>query len=211
MYIPVRRVISSDLADGDKLRENVIYVHDSGFVSRQRWWLSPGRRSVYSGAGTLGRSLRSMSQRRIVVDLRPSSDGSQPELAPGEGPVLRLYLTVPGSAETGSSVPISFDGYNAYVPLFAGSELSYEPVTAPGSVTVVSCCQGIRGDVNGDGTDLDIVDLTCLVGRLFSASCQFPCPDEADVNGNGQVGNIVDVAFAIDWLFGISPELVSCQ
>lgn len=67
------------------------------------------------------------------------------------------------------------------------------------------CCIGTRGDINGDGADLDIVDLTCLVDYLFGTGCDMPCPDEADVNVDGTSGDIVDLTLVVDWLFGVPP------
>ena len=75
----------------------------------------------------------------------------------------------------------------------------------------IACCDGIRGDINGDGADLNIVDLTCIVDYLFGSGCEMPCPSEADVNGDAAAGNIVDLTFFVDWLFGVTPELVPCQ
>ncbi|MFQ5500506.1 MAG: hypothetical protein ACE5FH_12645, partial [Candidatus Zixiibacteriota bacterium] len=66
-----------------------------------------------------------------------------------------------------------------------------------------SCCVGTRGDVNGDGNNLDIVDLTCVVDFLFGEGCAMSCMDEADINGDGSAGSdIVDLTCAVDFLFG---------
>ncbi|MFQ5498483.1 MAG: aryl-sulfate sulfotransferase [Candidatus Zixiibacteriota bacterium] len=89
-----------------------------------------------------------------------------------------------------------------------------DPPNPPSTVyryTVVpSCCFADRGDVNGDGADLDIVDLTCMADFLFGAGCAMPCDAEADVNGDSAVADIVDLTFVVDWLFGIAPTLVAC-
>ncbi|MFQ5500379.1 MAG: carboxypeptidase-like regulatory domain-containing protein [Candidatus Zixiibacteriota bacterium] len=73
-----------------------------------------------------------------------------------------------------------------------------------------ACCVGTRGDMNGDGADLDIVDLTCVVDFLFGLGCIQPCPAEADPNGDSAVSDIVDLTFVVDFLFGITPTLVPC-
>ncbi|MFQ5499585.1 MAG: hypothetical protein ACE5FH_07925 [Candidatus Zixiibacteriota bacterium] len=72
------------------------------------------------------------------------------------------------------------------------------------------CCDGYgtRGDVNSDGSELDI---TCVVDFLFGSGCTMPCPDDADVNGDGAVADIVDLTFIVDWLFGVPPILVPCS
>ncbi|MFQ5500208.1 MAG: hypothetical protein ACE5FH_11110 [Candidatus Zixiibacteriota bacterium] len=38
------------------------------------------------------------------------------------------------------------------------------------------CCVGVRGDVSGDGNDLDIVDLVTITDFLFGATPPIPCP-----------------------------------
>ncbi|MFQ5500085.1 MAG: thrombospondin type 3 repeat-containing protein [Candidatus Zixiibacteriota bacterium] len=75
------------------------------------------------------------------------------------------------------------------------------------------CCVGTRGDVNGDGDDLNIVDLTTITDFLFGTPPFFPCPNEADVNGDQVVvwPDIVDLTFMVDWLFGeVTPTPVAC-
>lgn len=73
------------------------------------------------------------------------------------------------------------------------------------------CCVADRGDVNGDGADLDIIDLTTVVDYLFGVTPNIPCPEESDVNGDGSgLPDIVDLTFIADWLFGIAPTVVPC-
>lgn len=73
------------------------------------------------------------------------------------------------------------------------------------------CCAGVRGDVNGDGADLDIVDVTTLVTYLFVEELIIPCPDEGDANGDGSTGaDVVDLTFVVDYLFGTAPTPVAC-
>lgn len=72
------------------------------------------------------------------------------------------------------------------------------------------CCEGTRGDINADGANLDIVDLTCIVDYLFGGGCEMPCPNEADPNADGAKADIVDLTFVVDWLFGVPPDLVTC-
>jgi hypothetical protein len=73
-----------------------------------------------------------------------------------------------------------------------------------------SCCIGIRGDLNGDGDNADIIDLTFLVDFIFRGSGNpGGCPDESDVNSDGDPANILDLTFLVDRVFrgGPAPEL----
>jgi len=83
-----------------------------------------------------------------------------------------------------------------------------------GALTRGGCCFGFRGDVNGDGVNMDPVDLSFAVDYLFGgATPVIKCQDEADVNGDGvrPAPDAVDLSFLVDWLFSDKkPEPVSC-
>ncbi len=70
-----------------------------------------------------------------------------------------------------------------------------------------TCCQGIRGDFNGDGTDMDPIDLSSLVDYLFAGGQAAECTIEADVNGDGSSADPIDLSFSVDRLFagGVTP------
>ncbi|MCH7879348.1 MAG: FG-GAP repeat protein [candidate division Zixibacteria bacterium] len=63
------------------------------------------------------------------------------------------------------------------------------------------CCIVNRGDVNYDGTDANILDLTYLVDFIFRGGTLAGCPNEADVNGDGDSANILDLTFLVDFIF----------
>lgn len=74
-----------------------------------------------------------------------------------------------------------------------------------------SCCIGIRGDVNGDGGNANILDLTFLVDYIFRSSGNSgPCPEESDVNGDGSSANILDLTFLVDFIFRSGAFAPSC-
>lgn len=81
-----------------------------------------------------------------------------------------------------------------------------------------SCCQGIRGNINGDPDDrVNIADLAYVIAYLFpqdTPSGPPPgCVEEGNVNGdpNDDV-NVLDVTYLIAFLFGIpnGPAPPSC-
>ncbi len=71
-----------------------------------------------------------------------------------------------------------------------------------------SCCDGMRGDLNSDGDDANILDLTYLVDFIFRGGSVSYCPLEADLNSDGITSNILDLTFIVDFIFrgsGLSP------
>ncbi len=72
------------------------------------------------------------------------------------------------------------------------------------------CCVGIRGDVNQDGADANILDLTFLVDFIFRGGEASGCPNEANLNGDLSSGNIVDLTFCVDRVFRGGPAPTPC-
>lgn len=148
--------------------------------------------------------------RRYTVRLRPSTDGSQPDLPAGTGPVLKIHLTIPSNATPEQTANLLLAGYLNYEPMFFSSLVSFTPESKSGMVGGGGCCVGIRGDVNGDGSDADIVDLVALVDNLFGPGSPFPCPAEVDMNNDSSIGDIIDVTYLVDFLFGGGPPPADC-
>ncbi|MCH8027449.1 MAG: choice-of-anchor B family protein [candidate division Zixibacteria bacterium] len=73
------------------------------------------------------------------------------------------------------------------------------------------CCEGIRGDMNGDdNASSDILDLTYIVDLIFRGGSDIACPEEGDVNGDGVSGNILDLTFVVDLIFRGGPQPGPC-
>ena len=73
------------------------------------------------------------------------------------------------------------------------------------------CCIGNRGDLNGDGDDASILDLTHLVDFIFRGSGDpGGCPDESDVNGDGDPANVLDLTYLVDLIFRGGPVPPVC-
>lgn len=72
------------------------------------------------------------------------------------------------------------------------------------------CCVGGRGDLNGDGVDANILDLTNIVDIIFRGGSDPGCPNEADLNGDGDSANILDLTYLIDVIFRGGPPPGPC-
>jgi len=73
------------------------------------------------------------------------------------------------------------------------------------------CCEGIRGDMDGDNSaSPDILDLTYIVDLIFRGGSDIACPEEGDINGDGVVGNILDLTFLVDIIFRGGPQPGPC-
>ena len=77
--------------------------------------------------------------------------------------------------------------------------------------TKTSCCVGGRGDVNYDGNNADVLDLTFLVDYIFRGSGNSGrCYHESDVNGDGNSANILDLTYLVDVIFRGGPVPPGC-
>lgn len=61
------------------------------------------------------------------------------------------------------------------------------------------------GDVNNDGSEYNILDLTYLVDFIFRGGPAPENPDNADLNGDGDSANILDLTFLVDFIFRGGP------
>ena len=75
----------------------------------------------------------------------------------------------------------------------------------------LSCCVGDRGDLNGDGNDANILDLTFAVDRIFRGGSASDCSEEADINDDGTPHNILDLTFLVDRIFRGGPAPGPCN
>lgn len=75
---------------------------------------------------------------------------------------------------------------------------------------LVPCCVNIRGDVNNDGADATILDLSYLVDNIFRGGPPADCPEEADLDGNGVTSTILDLTYLINGIFRGGPSPPAC-
>ncbi len=148
-----------------------------------------------------------INNKRKTYQLIASTDGSQPELPAGSGPVFKLFFAVSGSAAPGQSAVIDLSGYSIYELSLSGSYLTYAPELVTPALTYADCCEGIRGNVDNDPADeVNVVDITYLVDYMFRGGPFPECGDEADVDGLGAI-NVADLTLLVDYIFkgGAAP------
>ena len=98
-----------------------------------------------------------------------------------------------------------------YSPNYAG--LIGKDLTPQGTIETY-CCNGRRGDANGDSFSANIIDLTFIVDFIFRGSNESGlCFEASDVNGDESLSspNILDLTYLVDFIFRGGPQPVDCQ
>ncbi len=75
---------------------------------------------------------------------------------------------------------------------------------------IIACCIGSSGDINDDGSDANILDLTYLVDFIFRGGLLAPCDEKADLNNDGTPSNILDLTYLVDFIFRGGPAPGPC-
>ncbi|SYZ74462.1 putative Streptopain [Candidatus Zixiibacteriota bacterium] len=123
------------------------------------------------------------------------------DLAAGDGPVLKLYFTIPAGATSDLFNNIGLEGFGTYAPMFYGPVVQFSPKHTDGLIGIIYKC----GDANNDET-INILDVSALINYLYHQGFP-PLPlGRGDANGNGTV-NILDVSTLISFLYrgGTAP------
>ena len=70
------------------------------------------------------------------------------------------------------------------------------------------CCRGLRGDLNNDNKDANVLDLTFSVDRIFRGGGPAVCSGEADANSDKSILDVLDLTFLVDRIFrgGAAPN-----
>lgn len=127
-------------------------------------------------------------------------------LQPGNGAVLRFVFEVPSDVPTSEPNNIVLTSYNGY-SLTADSPFgAFTPDYIDGYI-YANCCQGLRGNVDGDVSDeVNISDLLYFVEYSFAtpAGPEPGCFEEADVNADGNI-DISDILYLVEYQFSNPP------
>jgi hypothetical protein len=151
------------------------------------------------------------ANRRMTIRL--TNTGAGEDLPPGEGQaVLKLLFEIDGPL-IGQDAPISFAPYANNAARFSGRLVAdYSPVLVDGLAHFHSCCQGIRGNVDNDPTQMiNITDLIYLVMYMFQDGPDPECWAEANIDGDymGEI-NITDLIHLVKYMFQDGRTPVIC-
>lgn len=90
------------------------------------------------------------------------------------------------------------------------SDMQYGLFVFSSTLLDTDCCQGYRGNINEDASELDVLDLIYLVNYIFRFGPEPVCPDEADVNNDGMMGNVQDLVVLINVIYRNAPFPPNC-
>ncbi|MFH1687601.1 MAG: S8 family serine peptidase, partial [bacterium] len=150
------------------------------------------------------------SSKQMVIRL--TNTGSSVDLPPGDGPIVSLFFELGTPPSFGQATDIALDGYAGYLPSFSTATTAYSPIAAAGNVSYLSCCQGIRGNIDGDPLEtIDITDLVYLVNYMFNGGPEPPCMKEANVDGDiFENLDIADLVYLVTYMFSGGPAPALC-
>jgi hypothetical protein len=122
--------------------------------------------------------------------------------------LLQVVSVGPVNLTAGASDTVSF-------ALLAGNDLTAIDNAAFFAQTVYdslinSCCLNLAGDLNGDGTDGNVLDLTFAVNRVFRFGPMPVCVREGDANGDGASTNVLDLTHLVNRIFRFGPPPIPC-
>ncbi len=114
------------------------------------------------------------------------------------------------------TIAVSSFGEDYYGELYIcshtnGRVLKIIPQGVPSQCIAPDCCSGIRGDLNSDGNNGNILDLNFLVNYIFRMSGNPGlCARESDVNGDSTPANVLDLNYLVNRIFRGGAEMPLC-
>lgn len=117
-----------------------------------------------------------------------------------------VVIATPFTQTEGSfTISVEVDKYNIKLELDEFNNID--------SATIIfQCCHGIRGNVDGDISEIiDISDLVYLVDFMFTSGSAPACLDEGNIDGDaGNVIDISDLVALVDFMFTSGPSPADC-
>lgn len=128
---------------------------------------------------------------------------TQPALAAGSGPVVRLYFSVPAEVD-GGDIPVRLEPYETafgkYDCRLVNDVGEYCPDAIAGAVRIC-----VPGDVNNNGFGPDLSDLSTLIA-YFVYGAPLANQRAANVDGKGLI-DLPDLSFMISFIVTGKPAL----
>jgi subtilisin family serine protease len=152
---------------------------------------------------TLDRPFSSDQNQFSVFTLKANNGGGSPPLAPGSGPILKLYFTIRSNTPVGSLTLNPVDtftvlNYNYYAT--SGAGIKYWPEWKLGGIDLLPYC---RGDFNLSGA-ITSSDIILLVNYVFKSGPPSSDPWTMDVDVNG-VPTSADIIYLVNHVFKGGP------
>ena len=148
---------------------------------------------------------------QLAMRVRADNGGGSPALAPGDGPIARVYVRTRSFATAGQTATMSTGTLGVYTLTAKTVTTDYAPEFNGATLTIAAapCDCAQHGDLSGDGV-FDALDLNELIDYVFFSGTQplqdATCPhiDRGDYNCDG-VDDALDLNYLIDLLFFSGP------
>lgn len=121
-------------------------------------------------------------------------------MPPGDGPVLRFYLSTDSYAQAGMTTLLDTTTINGDSLLLFGTTINYVPTVHTGSVVIAGA---LRGDANGDGK-YSVGDAVYIVSYIFRGGPAPATVEAGDANADLTI-NVGDAVYLVNYIFRGGP------
>jgi hypothetical protein len=126
--------------------------------------------------------------------------GGSPPLAPGNGEVLKIFLTIDSFALGSQTAVIDTTSFASIRLALTSPSSSYTPIVFTGAIMSKTV---IRGDCNRDLT-INLLDLLYLVNYVFRSG-PFPVTVQAGDNNRDFSVDVIDLNYIVNYVFRGGP------
>ncbi len=146
--------------------------------------------------------------RRYTFRVKNTDESSVPDLAPGSGPLLKIYMGISASATPDQYADILIDGYETRLPEFTGATITYATSVLPGAITVTGPVCLNKGDFDHNGR-VDVSDIVGWISWSFEGGDPPVLQVELDMDNSDQI-DVADIVYWIRWSFNGGPDPLPC-